>query len=232
MERVIDLDAKEIKFFEGLDDILIAMMLTPDSPNAAPTYDEIVRLPIATELAISGNGSTLEKYASSKLFRSIGRETKHEIGLTHVGIPVATLDKIKGLVAQKGVTFSKTNAVELPYFAFGFIGNIEGGGKKAVWYPKVQLSNVIDETYVTAESEIKINDVTANLNAYGLNFNNVIYSTFDSYRESAEGISLEQFIAQPVYSEEQWNKLAIEEVPVPVVGTITPTADGATIELS
>lgn len=208
MERMISLDAKDIKFFEGLDDVLITMMLTPESPNAAPTYDEILRLPIATELAISGNGTTLEKYASSKLFRSIGRETKHEIGLTHVGIPVATMDKIKGLVAQKGVTFNKTNAVELPYFAFGFIGNIEGGGKKAVWYPKVQLSNVIDETYVTAESEIEINDVTANLNAYGLNFNNVMYSTFDSYRESAEGITLEQFIAQPVYSEEQWATLS------------------------
>lgn len=205
---MISLDAKDIKFFEGLDDVLIGMMLTPESPNAAPTYDEILRLPIATELAISGNGSNLEKYASSKLFRSIGRETKHEIGLTHVGIPVSLMDKIKGLVAQKGVTFNKTNAVELPFFAFGFIGNIEGGGKKAVWYPKVQLSNVIDENYVTAESEIEINDVTANLNAYGLNFNNVLYSTFDSYRESAAGITLDQFIAQPVYSEEQWATLS------------------------
>ncbi|MDT2697490.1 phage tail protein [Enterococcus gallinarum] len=202
------MDAKDIKFFEGLDDVLIGMMLTPETPNAAPTYDEILRLPIATELAISGNGSNLEKYASSKLFRSIGRETKHEIGLTHVGIPVSLMDKIKGLVAQKGVTFNKTNAVELPFFAFGFIGNIEGGGKKAVWYPKVQLSNVIDENYVTAESEIEINDVTANLNAYGLNFNNVLYSTFDSYRESAAGITLDQFIAQPVYSEEQWATLS------------------------
>lgn len=208
MERMISLDAKDIKFFEGLDDVLIGMMLTPETPNAAPTYDEILRLPIATELAISGNGSNLEKYASSKLFRSIGRETKHEIGLTHVGIPVSLMDKIKGLVAQKGVTFNKTNAVELPFFAFGFIGNIEGGGKKAVWYPKVQLSNVIDENYVTAESEIEINDVTANLNAYGLNFNNVLYSTFDSYRESAAGITLDQFIAQPVYSEEQWATLS------------------------
>ncbi|MGF2044422.1 phage tail protein [Enterococcus gallinarum] len=205
---MISLDAKDIKFFEGLDDVLITMMLTPESPNAAPTYGEIFRLPIATELAISGNGSTLEKYASSKLFRSIGRETKHEIGLTHVGIPVSLMDKIKGLVAQKGVTFNKTSAVELPFFAFGFIGNIEGGGKKAVWYPKVQLSNVIDETYVTAEAEIEINDVTANLNAYGLNFNNVMYSTFDSYRESAAGITLDQFIAQPVYSEEQWATLS------------------------
>lgn len=208
MERMIDLEAKDIKFFEGLDDILIAMMLTPESPNTEPTYDEIVRLPIATELAISGNGSTLEKYASSKLFRLIGRETKHEIGLTHVGIPVALMDKIKGLVAEKGVTFNKTKAVELPFFAFGFIGNVEGGGKKAVWYPKVQLSNVIDETYVTADSEIQINDVTANLIAYGLNFNDVMYSTFDSYRESAEGITLDQFIEQPVYSETQWATLS------------------------
>lgn len=208
MERMITLDAKEIKFFEGLDDILIGMMLTPESPNAAPTYDEIVRLPIATELGISGNGTTLEKYASSKLFRSISRETKHEVALTHVGIPVALMDKLKGLVATKGVTFNTTEVTEMPYFAFGFIGNIEGGGKKAVWYPKVQLSNVIDETYVTAESEIDIADVTANLNAYGLNFNNVLYSTFDSYRESAEGITLDQFIAQPVYSEEQWATLA------------------------
>lgn len=208
MERMISLDAKDIKFFEGLDDILIGMMLTPESPNAAPTYDEIVRLPIATELGISGNGTTLEKYASSKLFRSISRETKHEVALTHVGIPVAVMDKLKGLVAAKGVTFNKTEVTEMPYFAFGFIGNIEGGGKKAVWYPKVQLSNVIDETYVTAESEIDIADVTANLNAYGLNFNNVLYSTFDSYRESAAGITLDQFIAQPVYSEEQWATLA------------------------
>ncbi|NRE60639.1 phage tail protein, partial [Enterococcus faecium] len=35
-------------YFEGLDDILIAMMATPDSVGTAPTYSEVVRLPIAT----------------------------------------------------------------------------------------------------------------------------------------------------------------------------------------
>lgn len=214
MERMISLDAKDIKFFEGLDDILITIMLTPDTPTTAPTYEVVDRFPIATELGISGNGTVLEKYASSKLFRSIGRETKHELALSHVGIPVATMDKIKGLVAKKGVTFSTTKAFEMPYFGFGFIGNIEGGGKKAVWYPKVQLSNVIDETYTTAESEIDIADVTANFNAYGLNYNNVLYSTFDSYRDSATGIKLEDFIKQPVYSESQWDSL--------VAGTTLP----------
>lgn len=208
------MDAQEIKFFEGLSDILIAPMLTNDSVSEEPTYDEIVRLPIATKLAIKGNGSTLEKYASSRLFRSISRETKHELGLDHVGIPVELLDKLKGLTAVKGVTFSNTKAREFPYFGFGFIGNIEGGAQMAVWYPKAQLSNVIDEEYVTSEAEIDIKEVTANLVAYGLNKEpNNMYATFNSLRDSSEGVTLEKFIAQPVVSESQWNTLTTDKTP-------------------
>lgn len=209
MGRMKQMDAQEIKFFEGLDDVLIAMMTTRETTTTAPEYGEIYRLPIATKLAIKGNGTTLEKYASSKLFRSLGRETKHELGLDHVGIPVKLWDLMQGVTANKGVSFKNTKAGEMPYFAFGFIGNVEGGAKKAVWYPKVQLSNVIDEEYVTAESEVTINDVTANLVAYGLNYDdNVMYATFDSLRESATGISLDKFIAEPVYSETQWETLS------------------------
>ena len=45
----------------------------------APTYSEVIRLPIATKLGIKGNGTALEKWASSKMFRRVSRETKHEI---------------------------------------------------------------------------------------------------------------------------------------------------------
>ncbi|KAF1295186.1 phage tail protein [Enterococcus sp. JM4C] len=203
------MDAQEIKFFEGLSDILIAPMLTQETTTTEPTYDAVIQLPIATKLAIKGNGSTLEKYASSKLFRSISRETKHEIGLDHVGIPVDLLDKLKDLKASKGVTFSNTKAKQYPFFAFGFIGNIEGGAQMAVWYPKVQLSNVIDEEYVTTEAEIDIKDVTANLVAYGLNIEpNNMFATFNSLRDTAAGVTLDKFIKQPVISESQWNELA------------------------
>ncbi|EOB3454987.1 major tail protein [Enterococcus hirae] len=213
------MDAQEIKFFEGLSDILIAPMLTDDTPTSEPTYDEVVRLPIATKLAIKGNGSTLEKYASSKLFRSIGRETKHELGLDHVGIPIELMDKLKGLTPVKGVTFSNTKVKQFPFFAFGFIGNIEGGAQMAVWYPKSQLSNVIDESYVTSEDAIDIADVTANIVSYGLNTEpNNMYATFNSLRDSATGVTLEQFIKQPVISEDQWNELAGSTTP--------PSGDG------
>ena len=111
------------------------------------------------------------------------------------------------IVAASGVTFGKNNARELPYFAFGFIGNVEGGGKKVVWYPKTQLSIVIDEEYATAEDETKIDDVTANLVATGLINNGVIHSSFDSNRDSATGVSYEKFISEPIYDEKQWAEI-------------------------
>ncbi|MCT0442523.1 MULTISPECIES: major tail protein [Lactococcus] len=197
----------DVFYFEGLDDILIAMMTKKDTVSTAPQYGEIIRLPIATKLKVKGNGSELEKWASSKMFRRVSRETKHELGLDHVGIPIELMDQIKGLIAKNGVTFGKNNARELPYFAFGFIGNVEGGGKKAVWYPKTQLSIVVDEEYATAEEETKIDDVTANLVATGLLNNGVMYSSFDSNRDSALGVSVDKFISEPIFDETQWAEI-------------------------
>ena len=198
---------QDVFYFEGLDDILIAMMTERETVSTAPKYGEIIRLPIATKLAIKGNGSELEKWASSKMFRRVSRETKHEIGLDHVGIPIEVMDELKGLLSKSGVTFGKNNARELPYFAFGFIGNVENGGKKAVWYPKTQLSNVVDEEYTTAEEETKIDDVTANLVATGLNNNGVMYASYDSNRDSAVDVPVETFISVPIFDEAQWDKV-------------------------
>lgn len=201
---------QDVFYFEGLDDILIAMMTVPETVSTPPEYGEIIRLPIATKLAIKGNGSELEKWASSKMFRRVSRETKHEIGLDHVGIPIEVMDELKGVISKSGVTFGKNNARELPYFAFGFIGNIENGGKKAVWYPKTQLSNVVDEEYTTAEEETKIDDVTANLIATGLNNNNIMYASYDSNRDSAVDIPVDTFISVPIFDEAQWDKVVSE----------------------
>ena len=205
----------DVLYFEGLEDVLFSFMSpeAKDTVGQAPEYGEIIRLPIATKLAVKGNGTTLEKWASSKMFRRVSRETKHELGLDHVGIPIDVMDEMKGLLADNGVTFSKNIAKEFPFFAFGFIGKIENGGRKAVWYPKAQLSNVIDEEYATEEDETKIDDVTANFVATGLNFNNVMYSSFDSNRTDGSIELFEKFIAQPIYDEVQWKTIAATNTP-------------------
>lgn len=206
MERMINLS--DVLYFEGIDDLLLTPMTTMDDIGVMPEYDpKIERLPILTEVAIKGNGSTLEKWASSKIFRRVSRETKHEIGLNHVGFPIDLWDAIRALEAIKGATFAKTLAREYPYWALGFIGNIENGEKMATWYPKVQLSNVIDEKMVTAEEETQINDVTANFVGVGLKYNSVLHSSYDTKRASADRADFQKFITQPVVDEEQWKNL-------------------------
>lgn len=209
-----ELDKNDIFYFEGLEDILIAIMQTPDGIEQVPTYKDVIRLPIGTKLGVKGNGTSLEKWASSKMFRRVSRETKHDLALSHVGMPITLVDELKGMVAESGVTFGKNTPTEYPYLAFGFIGNIENGGKKAVWYPKVQLSNVIDEEYTTEEdSTLKINDVTANFVAVGLNYNQVMYASFDSNRDGAK--DFDKFITQPVYDKNQWTNLIKKSDSVP-----------------
>lgn len=201
--------SNKVLYFEGIDDILITFMTTQDTINSAPVYDkEIYRLPIATKLGVKGNGSVVEKWASSKLFRRVGRQTKHELSLDHVGIPIDVLDKMNDLIAKKGVVFNTNEAKELPYFAFGFIGRIEGGERMAVWYPKTQLSNAVDVEYETGNDEVDIKDVSASFVSVGLLYNNVINSAFDSTRESADLITLEKFITAPIFEESQ-----LEETP-------------------
>lgn len=207
----------DIYYFEGIDDVFFVPMTTVDSPTTAPVYGEATRLPIATKLSIKGNGSTKEKWASSKMFRRVSRETKQEIGLDNVGMPISLLDILKAVDPINGVSFAKNIAKEFPFFAFGFIGNIEGGHKKAVWYPKVQLSNVTDEEYVTTEEELAdIQDVTLNMIATGLLNNNVMHAAFDTTRESASIELFEKFITQPVFDEEQWRTLSTETRKIPV----------------
>lgn len=201
----------KVLYFEGIDDVFFVPMTTTDAPNVKPVYDEatIERLPIAVKLSVKGNGSEKTKWASSKVFRRVSKETEHELGLDHVGIPIDLLDKLKGVTPNKGVVFNKAEAKEMPYFAFGFIGRIEGGKRMAVWYPRVQLSNTTDLEYETAEESDDIKDVKLTMIASPTLYNNVINASLDSTRTGVGNATVEEFIAKVIYEEEQLKLMGV-----------------------
>lgn len=203
----------KVLYFEGIDDVFFVPMTSPDAPNVKPIYDEenIERLPIAVKLAVKGNGSEKTKYASSKVFRRVSKETEHELGLDHVGMPIELLDKLKGLVPVKGVVFNKAQAKEMPYFGFGFIGRIEGGERMAVWYPRVQLTLATDLEYETAKPDDDIKDVGLSMVASPLLYNEVLNAAYDSTRTGPDLITLEQFVETVIYEEEQLTLLGAGE---------------------
>lgn len=199
----------KVLYFEGIDDVFFAQYSTPDEPNVKPVFDDLTieRLPIAVKLSVKGNGSEKTKWASSKVFRRVSKETEQEIGLDHVGMPIELLDKLKGLEPEKGVVFTKGEAKEMPYFAFGFIGRIEGGARMAVWYPRVQLTLATDLEYETAEEDNEIKDVSLSMVATPLLYNNVLNSSYDSTRAGVGNLTLDDFIKTVVFEEEQLSTL-------------------------
>lgn len=203
----------KVLYFEGIDDVFFVPMTSPDAPNVKPVYDEanIERLPIAVKLAVKGNGSETTKYASSKVFRKVSKETEHELGLDHVGMPIELLDKLKGLTAVKGVVFNKAVAKEMPYFGFGFVGRIEGGERMAVWYPRVQLTTATDLEYETSKPDDEVKDVSLAMVASPLLYNDVLNAAYDSTRVGVGMISLDEFISTVIYEEDQLTLLGAGE---------------------
>lgn len=199
----------KVLYFEGIDDVFFVPITTPDAPGSKPVYakDEMERLAIAVKLSVKGNGSEKTKYASSKIFRRVSKETEQELGLDHVGMPIDLMDKLQGITATKGVVFKKAEAKEMPYFGFGFIGNIEGGKKMAVWYPRVQLSAATELEYETTTEDDEIKDVGLSMTASPLLYNGVINAAFDETRTNASGLTLDQFISEVIFEESQLTAL-------------------------
>nr|WP_239534496.1 major tail protein [Priestia taiwanensis] len=182
-----------------------------DSRSAIPTYEAIEQLDNIVELGIAGNRTTLVKWASNKLFVNAGKNSKYTLSLTHVSLPQAIKDKIYGYMAQKGVVFNKSTVKEYPMFAVGFIAPLSDGSKIARWYPRVQIAPA-EETFSTTGDEAEVKDQSLVMEATPLLFNDNTEVDFSEVRDSATGVTVEDFMKQVICDESQ----------LAVLGTATP----------
>lgn len=200
--------SEQLLYPVGIDDLFIVMYEQPGTVTEFPVFSEkIWRLPNVVKLGIKGNGSTSEKYASNKMFTRVSRETKHELSLDHVSFPVELWDEMNGLTSTEGVTFTKTEVKEMPFFALGAIGPLSNGESSAFWYPRVQLSNTTEHEYETTEEEIEVKDISCAMNATGLLTNNVLKADFNSARDSVKKFTVESFMQQVIYDEGQLEEI-------------------------
>ena len=196
--------AKQLLYQVGVESLFIAFMNGgKDSRDELPTYEpEIYRLDNIVSIGISGNPSQVQKWASNKLFVSATKNSKFTLNLTHVALPQEVKDKMKGLTHQKGVAFERGGVVEYPYFALGFIAPLSDGSRIARWYPKCQMT-ITEETFQTQEEETEVVDINNVFEATPLLFNDVTVADFSEVRDSAMGITAEQFMKQVIADESQ-----------------------------
>jgi phi13 family phage major tail protein len=200
--------AKEMLYPVGVDNLFIAFMTAgKDTADAIPTYDtEIYSLPTIETIGIAGNQTTATKWASNKIFVSVSKNDRFTLTLDHTALPVEVMDKMNAYVSQKGIAFDKADPKEYPMFAVGFIAPLSGGEKIARWYPRVQITPP-EESFTTENEETTIPTQQLVMTATPLLFNNVTKADFNSARDSATGVTAEQFMQQVVADESQLETL-------------------------
>lgn len=199
--------AENVQYQIGIGDLYMVLMKAPADAMHAPVYDtKVWNLSVISKLKVKGNGKSVEKYTSNKLFARVGQETQHELGLDHVGLPVALYDAIRGILTTHGVGFGKTTPKKFPEFALGFVAPQSDGVNNGFWYPRCQLNPAVEHDYETTTDDITIPDTSLTILANGLTYNAVLWSDFNSARESAD-ITLEQFMTAPIYDESQLDAL-------------------------
>lgn len=197
-----------IQYDVGVDDLLIVFKTKKEDSTSDATYEsQVYRLPNIKKMGVKGNGKAVDIYASSKLFAKVAQETQHELSLTHIGMPINVYDKMTGNTLKKGVAFGKSTPHEFPEFAVGIIASRSDDVKDAVWYPSCSLDPATTSDYETAEEAFKESDGSLTITANGLRNSSILYSHFNSAREIVDGLTYETFIAQPVFSEAQLDKL-------------------------
>lgn len=200
--------AKEMLYPIGVENLYIALMVGgKDKEDAIPEYEEeIYSLPTIETIGTAGNPTTAVKWASNKMFVSVTKNTTFTLTLDHVSIPIEVMDKISGFLAKKGIVFEDGKPKEFPYFALGYIAPLSDGEKLARWYPRVQITPP-EESHATGTEETEIPTQQLVMTANPLLFNENTKVDFNSARESAEGVTAEDFMKQVVCDESQLDEL-------------------------
>lgn len=196
--------AKQLLYPVGIESLFIAFMTEKkDSRNEIPTYDaEIYQMDNIVTIGIAGDPKTVVKWASNKMFVNASKNSKFTLNLTHVALPQEVKDKIDGIIAEKGVAFGTSKVKEYPMFALGFIAPLSDGSKVGRWYPRVQKT-MTEETFETIGEEAEVKDQSAVYEATPLLYNDVTVADFSEVRDSALGITAEQFMEQVIADESQ-----------------------------
>jgi phi13 family phage major tail protein len=200
--------AQELLYVVTIESLYMAFMNSgKDSRDAIPDYDpDVYQFDNIVELGIAGNPTTVTKWASGKMFVNASKNSRFTLSLTHVALPQEVKDKIDGVTPVKGVSFSKSTVKEYPMFAMGFTARLSDGSRIARWYPRVQKTPS-EETFATSTDEQEVRDVSATFDATPLLFNDNTEVNFSEVRDSAVGITADDFMQQVVCDESQLEEL-------------------------
>ncbi len=183
--------------------------------------EEVVKSDIVKKIGTTENGESTLVRASGEVYETVNQNESIDMSVEVIAIDSGDLARMRGdVVGETGLNRSGRTASR-PFFAFGKVKKMLGGGIELAWYPKCQLIENTDEVS-TKEENFSEQNSTVTIRAYSYNS----YGDKKVYVNSEmsnfpEGLTEEKFFAKPILTDED---LATAVAPT------TPTANSEEVQ--
>lgn len=176
---------------------------TPDEDGNVDltTYEETIKTEVVKKIGTTENGETTTVRASGKDYASFNQLSSTDLAVEVIAFPQEDLARMRGETIGTNGLNSSGGTKERPYFAYGKVVKLVGGGVRYDWYPKCQLIENTDDIETSEESFSEQND-TVTIRAYSFNDKgenkNYVDSTMTNF---PEGLTEEKFFEKPIVTE-------------------------------
>lgn len=165
-------------------------------------YEDTIKTEVVKQIGTTENGETTTVRASGKDYASFNQVSSTDLAVEVVAFPQEDLAKMRGEnIATNGLV-SSGGTKERPYFAYGKVVKLVGGGVRFDWYPKCQVIENTDDIGTSEDSFSEQND-TVTIRAYAFNENgenkNYVDSSITGF---PEGLTEEKFFSKPIVTAE------------------------------
>lgn len=173
---------------------------TPDEDGNVnyTTYEDTIKTEVVKQIGTTENGETTTVRASGKDYASFNQVSSTDLEVEVVAFPQEDLARMRGEnIATNGLV-SSGGTKERPYFAYGKVVKLVGGGVRFDWYPKCQVIENTDDIATSEDSFSEQND-TVTIRAYAFNEKgenkNYVDSSITGF---PKGLTEEKFFSKPI----------------------------------
>lgn len=185
---------------------------TPDEDGNVDltAYEDTIKAEVVKQIGTTENGETTTVRASGKDYASFNQVSSTDLEVEVVAFPQEDLARMRGEnIATNGLV-SSGGTKERPYFAYGKVVKLVGGGVRFDWYPKCQVIENTDDIATSEDSFSEQND-TVTIRAYAFNEKgenkNYVDSSITGF---PEGLTEEKFFSKPIVTSDDLDAVVAE----------------------
>lgn len=171
-----------------------------DSEYTTTYSEDVEKTEVVKKVSVSENSESTPIIASGKTYTTISQTSSTEISVEVIAFPATTRAKMRGDIVTDLGLIKKGQTVTRPYFAYGKVVELTGGGVRFDWFPKCQLTGNTDEAS-TKEESFSEQGETLTISAMAFNDDGDICVSYDSDNVAIDGLTEDVFFGQVVMAD-------------------------------